>query len=235
LKEYEELRRFLVDAPPGLKPQVITSLAQFDWVIRASVLRNDLSAQERDLLEKRLHATLEALSTSPFDQCDVLETALRVTQLLDLIQRPIDRDQYRGNVHDWLRKFHSTKGGGFQLAGGFKQYLASPVGSLEATSHGVELMEIYGVPDDLDLNWLRAFLRPLSYRPMNEKWIAAATLDRLNRLPGVTQPSWLEFLYYERSLLAAAVLVGLCIYATISSPKVKVIDAVDGTLQPEPQ
>jgi hypothetical protein len=229
LKEYEELRRSLVVVPPGVKPQVISSLAQFDWVIRASVLHNDLSPQERDVLEKRLHVTLEELSKSPFDQSDVLETALRVTQLLDLIERPIDRDQYRGQIHGWLRKFHSTKGGGFQLAGGFKQYLASPVGSLETTSHGVELMEIYGYPDGLDLNWVRAFLRPLSYRPMDERWMAAATLDRLNHLPGVTRPTWLEVMYYERTLLAAAVLAGLCIYATVSSPKLKTTDPANSS------
>jgi hypothetical protein len=85
-------------------------------------------------------------------------------------------------------------------------------------------MEIYGVPDDLDLNWVRAFLRPAVYRFGSEKWIAAATLDRLNHIPGVTRPTWLDYLYYERSLLAAAVLVGLCFYATLSSPKPKVID-----------
>jgi uncharacterized membrane protein YoaK (UPF0700 family) len=32
------------------------------------------------------------------------------------------------------------------------------------------------------------------------------------------QPTWLEMLYYERSLLAALVLVALCIYATLTSP-----------------
>ena len=48
--------------------------------------------------------------------------------------------------------------------------------------------------------------------------MTAATLDRLNRVPGVTQPTWLEMVYYERSLIMAALLVSLCIYATLSSP-----------------
>jgi hypothetical protein len=90
-------------------------------------------------------------------------------------------------------------------------------------------MELYGIPDGLDLDWVRAFLRPLSYRPMDEKWMAAATLERLNHLPGVARASWLEFLYYERTLLAAAVLVGLCIYATGASPKLKATPPVDGS------
>ncbi len=94
-------------------------------------------------------------------------------------------------------------------------------------------MEIYGIPEDLDLNWVRSFLRPLWVRRSPEKWMAAVTLDRLNRLPGVTQPTWLEAMYYERSLLAAMVLVGLCLYATLSSPKPRVVDAADASSRAE--
>jgi hypothetical protein len=231
LKDYQERRRSLVGDPPsGLKPQVIASLAQFDWVIRGAVLRKDLSLQERDLLEQRLHATLEDLSQS---RADVLETALRVTQLLEVIERPLNRDQYRDRVHDWLRKFHAKNAGGFQYAGGFTQYLDHPVGSLESTSYAVDMMEIYGVPDDLDLNWVRSFLRPSVYRLSDDKWIAAATLARLNHLPGLRRPTWLEVLYYERTLLAAAVLVGLCIYATLISPQLKIVNPAQGLAQPD--
>jgi hypothetical protein len=241
LKVYETMRRSLIVAPPrGLSPQVITPLAQYDWVIRAAVLRDDLSPQERDLLEQRLHATFENMSN---DKYVVLETALRVTQLLDVIGRPIDRDQYRGQIHDWLRKFHTKDTGGFQIAGGFKQYLIWPAwawfgqpGSLEATSYAVELMEIYGIPDDLDLIWVRSFLRPLATRKISdEQWIAAATLARLNHLPGVMRPTWLEVLYYERTLVAAAILVGLCFYATFSSPKLKASVPANGSSPPDPQ
>jgi len=227
LRDYDERRRSLLNDPQHvLEARPIPSLEQEDWVIRASALHNDLSPRDRDYLEKRLHVTLADLAES---QYDVLATALRVTQLLEVIQRPIDHDQYRVKVHDWLRKFHSKKGGGFQVAGGFRQelnvpvgwvkYLWSPVGSVEATAHAVELMKIYGIPDGLDLNWVRSFLRPRFLKAGTEdKWITAVTLDRLNRLPGVTHPTWLEIVYYERSLIMAALLVALCIYATFSSP-----------------
>jgi hypothetical protein len=220
LKNYEEKRHFLVgDRPRFLETRPITSLAQTDWVIRASVLRNDLSPGERDFLEKRLQATIKDLSDHPYD---VLETALRATQLLGVIGRPVDRDRYRVKVHDWLRAFHCKTAGGFEVAGGFKQYLAVPVGSLQATSYAVELMEIYGIPEDLDLNWVRSFLRPLSRRDSDDrKWIAAVTRDRLKHLLGVTRPTWLAVAYYERSLIAAAVLLGLCIYATLTAPQPK--------------
>lgn len=226
LKDDEKQRRVLLDDPQRLaETRPILSPTWDDWAIRASVLRNDLTPAERDYLEKRLNATLEDLSKGPYN---VLETALRVTQLLEAIERPVDRDRYRDKVHDWLRSFHTKQGGGFQLAGGFKQDLKLQVASLESTSYAVELMEIYGVPDNLDLNWVRSFLRPSVYRFSDDKWIAAATYDRLNHLPGATQPTWLEVLYYERSLLAAMVLVGLCIYATLSSPKPKVTASADG-------
>ena len=133
-------------------------------------------------------------------------------------------------MHELLRKFHSKKGGGFQVAGGFKEYNSNNlyVGSLRATSCTVELMETYGIPVNFDLNWVRSFLRPLSVRRSPENWMAAVTLDRLNGLPGVSQPTWLETIYYERSLLAAMVLVGLCIYATLSSPMPSSVATTDG-------
>ena len=117
------------------------------------------------------------------------------------------------------------------MAGGFKQYLAAPVGDIAATSQAIELMEIYGVPDDLDLNWVRSFLRPSLIR-QSEKWMVAATRERLNHLPGLAPPSWLDFVYYERSLLAAAVLVGLCFFATLSSPKPKAVEPTEGPSPP---
>jgi hypothetical protein len=231
LTNYDKERDLLLDDPMHLKEtQTITSLEQTDWLIRASVLRNDLTVEQRDYLAKRLHLTLKALFTAPLTS---LETPLRATQLLEVIGRPVDPDQYRDRMHELLRKCHSKKGGGFQVAGGFKDYNANKlqVGSLTGTAYAVELMEIYGIPDEFDLNWVRSFLRPLAIRRSPEKWMAAVTVDRLNRLPGVTQPTWPEILYYERSLLAATVLVGLCIYATLSSPMPRAGATTDGTSQ----
>ena len=216
----EESRRSLIPERRFGQPRPITSLNHDVWAIHALNQSGQLSPEDRDFLQQRLLATFDGLADAT---AEVLETALRVTQLLDVIDRPIDRDQHREQVHRWLRAFHSKKTHGYQIAGGFRDYQNSS-SSLRATSHAVELMEIYGIPDDLDLNWVRSYLRPHCYRLSNRKWIAAVTLDRLNRLPGVAQPTWAEILYYERSLIAAMVLVALSIYATWSSPKA-VIDA----------
>jgi hypothetical protein len=177
--------------------------------------RHDLSSAQKDLLEKRLLATMNGMAVGWFG---VLQEALRVTQLPELIGRPINRDQYRGGVHDWLRETHSTKGGGFQLPGGFRATRSVTVSSLEQTSYAVELLRIYGIQVSLELNGVRCYLRPLMYRSLDDKYVAAVTLDRLNHLPEVSFPKWLDDVYYERRLIMAVLLVALCLYATMSSP-----------------
>jgi hypothetical protein len=215
-RDYEQKRRWLLTDAAGIKPQSV-HLGQYDWVVRTAVARDDLSSAERDLLAQRLLATLEGMAS---DQYAKLETALRVTQLLSVIERPIDRNLYQGKVHDLLREFHGQRRWWRTIAGGFRSYRRIAAGDLQATAHAIELMETYGVPADLDLRWTQSFLRPLASRKISdEQWVAAAALGRLNRLPGVPQPTWMEVLYYERSLLAAMVLVGLCVYATLRSPK----------------
>ncbi len=234
IKSYKTMRHWMVASTPNLKPQMLNSLEQHAWVIYAAALCDDLSTAERDILEQRLHATLQTL----FDESYLtLVELLRVTQLLDLIQRPVKPDQYRAKMHNALQEFHSRSSGGFELAGGFRKYRkylvdrkntwmqfligAEMPGDPVSTSHAIELMEIYGVPDGLDLNWVRSFLRPIWSGDPDRKWVAAVTLDRLNRLPDAPHPIWIEYLYYERTLLAAAVLVGLCILATANSPILK--------------
>ena len=231
LKEYETLRRFLLD-----DPYHITETQQIwtpDWIIYASALAGDLTREQRDHLEKRLNFTLDARLKEPLL---TLESLLRLTQLLEVIGRPVEVDRYRDRMHETLRKFHSTTGGGSQLAGGFKSYNGPKfqVGSPDATSMAVELMSYYGVPANLELDWVRSYLKPLSFRPSPYQWIAAVTLDRLNQLPGVTQPGWLKSVYYERSLLAAVILVGLSIYATLVSPLPGPRVATDGQTESPP-
>jgi hypothetical protein len=228
LREYGTLRHSLVDGVFHSKPQVLTSLGQLDWVIRAAVLRDDLADHERDVIEQRLHATLKFQVDQEYVTLDEL---LRATQLLNVIKRPVVPDQYRAKIHALLREFHSTAGGGFALAGGFRTYRNSPAsmpGAPDATSDAVELMAVYGIPDGLDLNWVRSFLRPSRYS--DRKWVAAVTLDRLYQLPNVSRPTWLECLYYERTLLAAAILVGLCLFATFSSPIPNIPNIAGATL-----
>jgi hypothetical protein len=219
LKNYDRQRRYLFTQTPGVQPLAV-HLGQYDWVVRAAVLKNDLSPSERDLLEQRLLATVEGVSA---DQYATLEQALRAIQLLSIIGKPIDRDQYRSQFHELLRTFHHTSGGWGRVNGGFRSYRNINAGDLNATAHAVDLMEIFGAPDDLNLNWARSFLANGRSKFGDQKWIAAVTLERFSALPSAPRPSWLDYLYHERTLLAAIALVGLCLYATYTSPRRKAL------------
>ncbi|MEI8381300.1 MAG: hypothetical protein WCJ09_14325 [Planctomycetota bacterium] len=225
LKDYHRQLRFLVDEPPvGLKPQIITSVEQSDWIIRLAVEQGDLTSREQDFLAQRLVATLEYYHSE--NSVVTLKELLCTTKLLDVVKHPMDCDPFRERVHQLLKRLHTTDGGGFQFAGGFKTYLnwdggawLPQPGSLESTAYAIELMEIYGVPEGIDWNWVRAFLRPSNYRLSDDKWVASTLLDRLNHVPGITRPTWIELMYYERTILAAILLVGLCLYATFIQQK----------------
>ena len=218
LKNYDlYLRPLLTDAGE------ILSIEQMDWVIRAAALRQDLSTANKDHLETRLNRTIERLSP---DSARVLSSAIIATELLDVIGRPVDRDRHRSRIHDWLREFH-TRRGVAQLAGGFATYRTpthalvwwtNDAGALDSTSQAVRLMEIYGVPDGLDLDWVRSYLRTKAFRPGEEKWMAPVTLNRLNSLPGIPSQDWFRILYHERGLLAALMLVAMCLYAVYVAP-----------------
>lgn len=202
----------------------ILSIEQMDWVIRAATLKQDLTTANKDHLQLRLNRTIERLSR---DSARVLSSAIIATELLDVIGRPVDRDLHRSRIHDWLREFHTQRGIA-QLAGGFVTYRTPTVsrvwwmndaGTLDSTSQAVRLMEVYGNPDGLDLDWVRSYLRTRAFRPGEEKWMAPVTLNRLNNLPAIPSQDWFRILYHERSVLAALMLVAMCLYAVHAAPK----------------
>jgi hypothetical protein len=212
MRDYETALHALLEQPAS---DGISSLNYSDWVIRAAVLRGDLTPAQRDYLVDRLHVTLRAFPSEPNG---TLQQALLATQLLEFLGRPVDPAQYQVDMHAMLLRFYAKKGGGFHRAGGFKAYESLKVGELEATSDAVRLMEVFGIPKQLDIDSVRSFLRPSFTEFSPAKWVAAVTRDRLERLPSIKRLSLYELVYYERTFLAAIVLIGLCIYATALSP-----------------
>ena len=214
IRDYESRLRTLLAQPVSDR---ISPLDFNDWLIRAALLRGDLTPEQRDYLVERLHVTLRSFLTRP--NPGTLQEPLLATELLEVLGRSVNPVLYGADMQALLVRFHAKTGGGFRRAGGFKLFENLFDGEIEATSDAVRLMEIYGIPKDFDMNWVRSFLRPswIDFSP--QKWIAAVTLDRLNRLPGITRPSWYQTIYYERSFLAALILISLCIYATVISPR----------------
>jgi hypothetical protein len=258
LRLYREGSQALLRRPApadGPEAQDMLMIYFFDWVIRAAVMRGELEGEDRDYVEHRLHITLDSILAG--DRRAGCDDLLGATRLLAVINRPVDPARYRERVHQWLMKLWCPTGNLARLAGGFSDrlhvkrelpeprdagdkilrwfadYFDSPLGTVRGTSLAVELMQIYGAPATLDVNWVRSFLRPTwENQRSEEKWILAVTRDRLNHLPGVAPLSWLDLLYYERALLAAVVLVGLCIYATVCAPKLALTDEIAPTGRP---
>lgn len=216
LRELEGKASRLLD--PRDKDGAILSLGQQEWVIRALVMENNLDDAEQDFLAGRLHATM---SRGMAGIHGPLSDLLLITQLLEALDRPVDPEQHRTLVHATLVKLHCTETGGFRRAGGFKSYVKARVSDDEATTCAVELMQIYGVPAEIDLNWVRSYTKPKLVGYGQPDWTNAITRQRLASLPGVEPPTVWQWLYYERNLLAAVVLVGLCIYAVWISPVVQ--------------
>jgi hypothetical protein len=82
-------------------------------------------------------------------------------------------------------------------------------------------MQIYGVPKGLDLIWVRSYAKPKLVGYGKPDWTSAVTRQRLAAISGVEPPTIGQWFYYERHLLAAIVLVGLCNYAVWISPVVQ--------------
>ncbi len=220
--QYEQRLKSLLDPDAVALKQTILSLDQEEWVIQSALLQNRLTAADRDRLSKRLHFNLQKMWTDPDRK---LDDALRVTQVLAAIDRPLDRELFRPQVHAMLREFHMTDGGFFQDSGGFRPYLSVNSSDLSATARAVELMQVFGVPEGIELDWVRSYLRP-SMLNSDRRFEIAAVRERLNHLPGIPHPTWLTYLYYEPSLIMAVLLVGMCFYATLTSPDDKRVVAV---------
>ncbi len=216
LPDYANERKRIFDDPHGSnRTQPLRNLNHQEWIIRGSVMNGRLTVAERDYLADRLHATLDGLDPETYE---VLADAVQVTQLLAVIDRPVNPNRYRARIHGLLRALLSKQGGGFQVAGGFKSFAKQTTGSNDATEYALELMQTYGVPADLDMNWVRSFVRATGTR-INDQWVIAVARERLNALPGVHPPTWFEILNAERSLVAIVILVGLCLFATWTAPR----------------
>ncbi len=189
---------------------------QGEWAIRVLMAQGRLTVAERDSLAHRVQRWLDVLED---DDHDLLQDIVGAIDLLRAIERPIDVDAWRPRVHAALKACHSLKAGGFEVAGGFQTYDRDSWGSYEGTWCAVRLMKIFGVPEGLDLNWVRSFLRHGGRKSGDRRYLAAVTKMELESLPEARSVTWLDWLRYERTLFAAILLVLLCLYATLRAPK----------------
>ncbi len=213
----ESQNRMFSDYDRG-KPFIsVDTLTRF--TIHALVLRDELSDFERDCLGARLAVTMESLRTKSYG--NILEEQLAITKLALLIDRPLDIQLHRDFVHETLVSYQrlSTRFG--QHPGGFTFSAKLNSSDEQATVDAIELMQIYGVPDDVQIDALRSYLRP-NY---NEKWsrllsracIREASLQRLESLPEVRSITWLDYFRYEQNLMMTILFTLVCVFATLGA------------------
>ena len=174
-----------------------------------------LNESERDFLASRLLVTLAQLEP----RRNLLSDALAVTQLLELIERPVDYETFRPHVHEWLSAFQRNQNQLGLRVGGFANSSKLEFSDPTATADAVELMEYFGVPESVDITSLRSYLRPerTDHWLIRQSAIRVSTRHRLDRLPDVQAVSWWDYLRYERSLWMTILFVMLCIYVVMIS------------------
>lgn len=159
-----------------------------------------------------------------------LERALAVTMKLEALGRTDALAALKPRAHALLRALWVAPGWGFLAdAGHFSQDLpASTYKAVEATSHGVELMSRFGVPDGVDPREVEAFVRAEvrvpavgaalracfgSAHEREELCFARAALLRLRHDPGLAPGGVLRALLEHRLLFAALLLGSLAFVA----------------------
>ena len=220
-RKYEAARSQL------LGPSTNMYTVQNDWVIYSTIQLGQLTDSDRDLLEKRLLAELDRFETS--EHRDISDVA-HIVEVLKAIDRPINHEIYQQGIHKWLLQHYRPGIVIAGLPGGFSKYLRHNyfAGDLDATSAAITLMTEFGVAEGVNLDYVRSFLRSKPVWPMPHVWVTAVLRDRVEHIPGTKYPAWYKVLYYERTLLAAILLSGMCLYAVFISPiGAETIPAVD--------
>jgi len=176
----------------------------------------DLDDAARDHLAARLLARLD-------DATFPLQATAVAARWLDQIGRGELLDARRERIHALLVRHQHL---GDHDAGGFTATLDNPHSNREATQDAIALMVRFGVPTALDLPTLHRHLRRASRlfasRSIEDSaYPLTAYVDQLwlERLVGVPKRSFLRTLQEERTFVAMAMLVVLCLYAAWAAPK----------------
>lgn len=215
LRDLEATKTRLVDERQ--RDQPIPSLEQDAYAIRALVKLGQLTPFDQDTLESRLLATLRNTGAEYYQP---RVDALMSTKLLEVLGRPCDDTATADSMQRVLIASQRTGQRSGVRSGGFAAYRNLEFSDDLATAAVVELMEVYGVPDELDIMALRSYLRPSmdDHRQLLQSPVRVATRERLERITGVPPLTWWDYVRYEQTLWMASLVVLLCFYATLGSP-----------------
>lgn len=195
----------------------LPSVEQVYYKIAALATLNQLTQSDQDLLEARLLMTLRTQLER--EDLTSLRSLLAASKSLEAINRPCRDDAIQAGIQKLLVSLQRLQP---QIGGGTGGFAASPKlhhADLVATSEGVELMQRYGLPGELKVMPLRSFLRPSLIDMVSSYHAAAraATLRRLEKLPGVPPLTYWDYLQCEANLWMTLMLVTMSFVAVLGS------------------
>ena len=189
--------------------------------------RGDFTPQEKEILINRLELTIKERNRNGYGE---LEDQLAATKLAMLLGASDWVETHRELVHNTLVEHQVTHARFPTSSGGFARFME--LGSaVEATVAAIELMEIYGVPDGVNVDLLRSYLRPHApdrfFGRTYQEAVRFASLERLESLPDVKPVGWMKRCWYDRNILASLLFAGLVLVAVLGSPSLKVLSKSD--------
>lgn len=189
--------------------------------IMALAIAEEFTEPEKDQLGECFESAMNDLRIDANKSFPLKETRL-ITLLAQAVNRPIDVDAHRSWMHALLSEYQQLTGRLGLRRGGFSPSVRLDFSNEEATTQAIELMEIFGVPEGVDLIALRSYLRPAMadrFRGLKpQACIRVASLQRLESLPDVPPLTWMDYARCEQNLIMAILLVLLCIFATLTAP-----------------
>lgn len=186
-----------------------------DYLLECLLATRELTAVDREHLVQRLQQSWP----QPGQRTDDLQQAVVCARWLDRLGRRDTVLARRDELHDLLQRHHATVANvaTFSRPGGFCHYPERRYYSdIAATAHAVALISVVGVPPEVSLHHVHAFLRNSFRTSLLGQALARgsvgharaeATLLHLQRGIGLPDRSWLAVLIGERNVLAALLLV----------------------------
>ncbi len=196
------------------------------WMLCAT---QELTPALRDHLAARIEATWPDPATPR-----ALSEMLLCVHLFDRIGREDLVDAHRDDIHAAMRRQWVAEHSGFACSvGGFTSDPEEFATSFEdSTWAAVSLMTRVGVPADIDLRLVRAYLRQESRMALagigrRLTQLERATLVRVEREIGLPQRTIAQRVLGERVLIATSLLVLLCWISVVLAARAQVLRSIE--------
>ncbi|QDS99600.1 hypothetical protein [Adhaeretor mobilis] len=213
LVPHEKPRESLVH--PRLRGTRLLSIKQKAAEVLALEQLGHLTLEDRVVLADRLITTI---NHAVEDDHGNLVDVLIATQLLSAIGHLDATFQVRKSVRGMIVKFQRLDRQKLSLrAGGFSRYRTTDFGDEFATAVAVELMQTYGVPDEVDALALRSFLRPKATDWLNRHGaiLRVVAFWRFDSLPDTPRLTLWDYLQCEHVIGMAFLAVLLSFTAVL--------------------